>query len=68
MFSIIITVQGLELMSVCIARQYAQETETKLSHGEGYGIPSLIWPPPVLQIDPVLSRSFMTSLTVGELS
>lgn len=50
MFSLIITVQSIRLVANFSAshqsKQYADETETHLGHGEGYCIPSLIWPPP----------------------
>jgi len=49
MHSLIITVQSIQLivsLASLLLKQYANETEAHLSHGEGYCIPSLIWPPP----------------------
>ncbi|MBL1319554.1 MAG: hypothetical protein COA63_000645 [Methylophaga sp.] len=50
MFSLIITIQTIHLVAqqACLVtfKQYANEVETHLGHGEGYCIPSLIWPPP----------------------
>jgi len=50
MFSLIITVQTIRLVAqqayLVKSNQYTNEVETHLEHGEGYCIPSLIWPPP----------------------
>ncbi len=54
MFSLIITVQSIRLVAqqACLVKsnQYTNEVETHLGHGEGYRIPSLIWPPPAFNL------------------
>ena len=51
MYSLINTVQSIEALctnAVPLIQQYFYNVEVTPDHGEGYVIPSLIWPPPTL--------------------
>jgi len=72
MFSLIITVQSIRLVAnfsaLLQSKQYAINTEAHLSHGEGYCIPSLIWPPPnrlLVCINTVSAQSAIPHLLSG---
>lgn len=52
MYSLIITVKsisGLFTNLTTTMQQYFSDVQVTLDHGEGYVIPSLIWPPPFTQ-------------------
>jgi len=54
MYSLIITVKSIDALysksEPLLLNQYANNIEVTFKHGEGYVIPSLIWPPPNLYI------------------
>ncbi len=67
MYSLIITVKSIESLYSCaqslLLNQYLIDVETSLPHGDKYVIPSLLWPPPLIIVNPDRSRhkSFMSS-------
>jgi hypothetical protein len=52
MYSLIITVKSINALytsvELLLLSHYSTDVETSLSHGEEYVIPSLIWPPPLI--------------------
>lgn len=67
MYSLIITIKSIQGLYInlepLLLNHYATDVETSLSHGEGYLIPSLIWPPPAICVKSGLYRVclFMSS-------
>ena len=46
MLSLMLTVASMQGIEPLQLTHYSTEVETSLSHGQGYLIPALIWPPP----------------------
>lgn len=67
MYSLMITVEAICFFpshkDILLLNQYSMNVESSLSHGEGYVIPSLIWPPPYTntKTDAVGTRLFISS-------
>lgn len=67
MYSLKITVAAISFCSsyekLLLLNQYSKDVEASLSYGQGYLIPSLIWPPPAICVKPDLYRvcSFISS-------